>query len=230
MLDDVIGWIAEALILPPPRQLLRRTQRSIERQGERLERRTAELGSAETQMIAKMKTHAKEGNTHMLKALSSRVMRTRHNAVSLERQKVQLAALSSKVDALEHAVDLRSAVGDVSSALAAISSQLNRNNISMALRSYEESNIRLEEFGEAMTTLQGDEETLEFELEEESDVVRPGGDTGAGASSLVQQILDEVALESNSSLASAGGGGQASIDPQSNTTSRRTGSAHASSL
>jgi phage shock protein A len=201
MLDDFFDWVYEAVVLPSPRQLLRRTQRSIERQSERLERRTAELGNAEGEMISRMKAHAKVGNTHMLKALASRVMRARHNAVGLERQKVQLAALSSKVDALEHAVDLRSAVGDVSSALASISSNLNSNNVGMALRSYEESNIRLDEFNEAMSSLQGDEDTLEFELEEESDFARAGDNPGAGASSLVQQILDEVDLESNSSLA-----------------------------
>eukprot|EP00127_Corallochytrium_limacisporum_P002464 Clim_evm21s128 gene=Clim_evmTU21s128 len=172
-----------------PQEMLRQHQRSLNKTMRELDRERNKLEQQEKKLIADIKKSAKAGQIDATKIMAKDLVRTRRYSQKMMVMKTQIQAVSLKIQTLRSNQAMADAMKGTAKAMRRMNNQMKLPQMTKIMQDFEREseimNMKEEMMGEAMDSAMED-----VDDEEETDAI-------------VNQVLDELGLNLEQSLASA---------------------------
>jgi charged multivesicular body protein 2A len=173
---------------PPARaELLRENKRMIDRAIRDLDRERMGLQAQEKKMVLEIKKMAKDNQMEAVKVMARSVVRNRTAVTKLYGLKSQLQAVSLRMAELKSTQAMSDAMRGTTKAMAAMNRRMNLPAVAKIMREFERQNAKMEMTGDMM----GDAMDMAFEGEGEE----------AESDELVNQVLDEIGVDTGAAMA-----------------------------
>ncbi|KAL1410128.1 ESCRT-III subunit protein did4 [Vanrija albida] len=175
-----------------PAERLRQHQRSLQKAQRELERERTKLEQQEKKTMADIKRNAKQGNMNACKILAKDLVRTRRYMQKFTQMRVQLQAVSLRMQTLRSNEQMASAMKGATRAMGQMNRSLNLPQIQRIMNEFEKESATMDMKEELMSDAVDD--AMEDEEEEGEEVE---------SDKILKEVLDEIGLSMNESLASA---------------------------
>lgn len=152
-----------------------------------LDRERMGLQTQEKKMVADIKKMAKDNQMDAVKVMAKSVVRNRNAVTKLYQLKSQLQAVSLRMAELKSTQAMTDAMKGTTRAMASMNRKMNIPAISKIMREFEKQNLRMDEASEVM----GSSLDMAFEGEGEEEET----------DELVNQVLDEIGVDTQAGLA-----------------------------
>lgn len=171
--------------------MLRENKRMIDRAIRDLDRERMGLQTQEKKMVLEIKKMAKDNQMDAVKVMAKSVVRNRNAVTKLYQLKSQLQAVSLRMAELKSTQAMTDAMRGTTQAMTAMNRRMNLPAIAKIMREFERQNAKMEMTGDMM----GDAMDMAFDGEGEEEET----------DELVSQVLDEIGVDTNASLAKVPG-------------------------
>ncbi|TXT12125.1 uncharacterized protein COLE_02535 [Cutaneotrichosporon oleaginosum] len=175
-----------------PAERLRQHQRSLQKAQRELERERAKLEQQEKKTMADIKKNAKAGNMNACKILAKDLVRTRRYMQKFTQMRVQLQAVSLRMQTLRSNEQMASAMKGATRAMGQMNRSLNLPQIQKIMNDFEKESATMDMKEEMMSDAVDD--AMEDEDEEGEEVE---------SDKILKEVLDEIGMNMSDSLASA---------------------------
>ncbi|RSH84487.1 ESCRT-III subunit protein did4 [Apiotrichum porosum] len=176
-----------------PAERLRQHQRSLQKAQRELERERGKLEQQEKKTMADIKKNAKSGNMNACKILAKDLVRTRRYMQKFTQMRVQLQAVSLRMQTLRSNEQMASAMKGATRAMGQMNRSLNLPQIQRIMNEFEKESATMDMKEEMMSDAVDD--AMEDEDEGEGEEVE--------SDKILKEVLDEIGMSMNESLASA---------------------------
>src|SRR3989338_919444 len=168
---------------PSPEQMVRATQRDLNKNKRNLEREVQNLRMAETQLIAGIKAEAKKGNEASAKQKARELVGLRGQISKLEGMQQKMNGVQAQTVSMQAQHTIAKALSSATSALSVQNSLVNPEQLQRTMMEFERQNQMLEIKDDLLDDL------FENDLEDEDE-----------ADSILSQVADEIGLDLSSLL------------------------------
>ncbi|WVQ83483.1 hypothetical protein IAT38_005624 [Cryptococcus sp. DSM 104549] len=176
-----------------PAERLRQHQRSLQKAQRELDRERAKLEAQEKKTMADIKRNAKAGNMNACKILAKDLVRTRRYIQKFTQMRVQLQAVSLRMQTLRSNEQMAQAMKGATRAMGQMNRSLNLPQIQKIMNDFERESSTMDMKEEMMSDAVDD--AMEGEDEGEGEEVE--------SDKILKEVLDEIGLNMNESLMSA---------------------------
>ena len=170
-----------------PAEMLRENKRMIDRAIRDLDRERMGLQAQEKKTVAEIKKMAKDNQMEAVKVMAKSVVRNRNAVNKLFQLKSQLQAVSLRMSELKSTQAMADAMKGTTKAMATMNKQMQLPALAKIMREFEKQNMKMEVASDAM----GEAMDMAFEGEGEEEET----------DELVSQVLDEIGIDTNATLA-----------------------------
>ncbi|ORX36459.1 Snf7-domain-containing protein [Kockovaella imperatae] len=190
-----------------PAERLRKHQSSIQKAVRELERERAKLEGQEKKTMMDIKKNAKNGNMNACKILAKDLVRTRHYIQKFTQMRVQLQAVSLRMQTLRSNEQMATAMKGATRAMAQMNRGLNLPQIQRIMNEFEKESSTMDMKEEIMSEAVDD--AMEGEEEGEGEDVE--------SDKILKEVFDEIGMNMNDALTSAPTANPLSNEPVANT-------------
>ncbi|WWD08739.1 hypothetical protein V865_006852 [Kwoniella europaea PYCC6329] len=176
-----------------PAERLRQHQRSLQKAQRELDREKGKLEAQEKKTMADIKRNAKAGNMNACKILAKDLVRTRRYIQKFTQMRVQLQAVSLRMQTLRSNEQMATAMKGATRAMGQMNRSLNLPQIQKIMNDFEKESSTMDMKEEMMSDAVDD--AMEDEDEGEGEEVE--------SDKILKEVLDEIGMNMNESLASA---------------------------
>ncbi|WWC59893.1 uncharacterized protein I303_102455 [Kwoniella dejecticola CBS 10117] len=176
-----------------PAERLRQHQRSLQKAQRELDREKGKLEAQEKKTMADIKRNAKSGNMNACKILAKDLVRTRRYIQKFTQMRVQLQAVSLRMQTLRSNEQMATAMKGATRAMGQMNRSLNLPQIQKIMNDFEKESSTMDMKEEMMSDAVDD--AMEDEDEGEGEEVE--------SDKILKEVLDEIGMNMNESLASA---------------------------
>ncbi|WRT65370.1 uncharacterized protein IL334_002313 [Kwoniella shivajii] len=176
-----------------PAERLRQHQRSLQKAQRELDREKGKLEAQEKKTMADIKRNAKAGNMNACKILAKDLVRTRRYIQKFTQMRVQLQAVSLRMQTLRSNEQMATAMKGATRAMGQMNRSLNLPQIQKIMNDFEKESSTMDMKEEMMSDAVDD--AMEDEDEGEGEEVE--------SDKILKEVLDEIGMSMNESLASA---------------------------
>ncbi|EJT47293.1 class E Vps protein of the ESCRT-III complex, Did4p [Trichosporon asahii var. asahii CBS 8904] len=176
-----------------PAERLRQHQRSLQKAQRELERERAKLEQQEKKTMADIKKNAKAGNMNACKILAKDLVRTRRYMQKFTQMRVQLQAVSLRMQTLRSNESMAQAMRGATRAMGQMNRSLNLPQIQRIMNEFEKESATMDMKEEMMSDAVDD--AMEDEDEGEGEDVE--------SDKILREVFDEIGMGMNEALASA---------------------------
>ncbi|AAW45019.2 conserved hypothetical protein [Cryptococcus deneoformans JEC21] len=176
-----------------PAERLRQHQRSLQKAQRELEREKGKLEAQEKKTMADIKRNAKAGNMNACKILAKDLVRTRRYIQKFTQMRVQLQAVSLRMQTLRSNEQMATAMKGATRAMGQMNRSLNLPQIQKIMNDFERESSTMDMKEEMMSDAVDD--AMEDEEEGEGEEVE--------SDKILKEVLDEIGMNMNESLISA---------------------------
>ncbi|WVQ94573.1 hypothetical protein IAU59_001653 [Kwoniella sp. CBS 9459] len=176
-----------------PAERLRQHQRSLQKAQRELDREKGKLEAQEKKTMADIKRNAKAGNMNACKILAKDLVRTRRYIQKFTQMRVQLQAVSLRMQTLRSNEQMAQAMKGATRAMGQMNRSLNLPQIQKIMNDFERESSTMDMKEEMMSDAVDD--AMEGEDEGEGEEVE--------SDKILKEVLDEIGMNMNESLASA---------------------------
>ncbi|CAD6584266.1 MAG: ESCRT-III subunit protein did4 [Tremellales sp. Tagirdzhanova-0007] len=176
-----------------PAERLRQHQRSLDKAQRELEREKSKLEAQEKKTMAEIKKNAKSGNMNACKILAKDLVRTRRYVQKFTQMRVQLQAVSLRMQTIRSNEQMASAMKGATRAMGQMNRSLNLPQIQKIMNDFERESSTMDMREEMMSDAVDD--AMEGEDEGEGEEVE--------SDKILKEVLDEIGMNMNDALASA---------------------------
>eukprot|EP01023_Acetabularia_acetabulum_P037252 TRINITY_DN3529_c0_g1_i7.p1 TRINITY_DN3529_c0_g1~~TRINITY_DN3529_c0_g1_i7.p1 ORF type:complete len:239 (-),score=70.83 TRINITY_DN3529_c0_g1_i7:809-1525(-) len=183
-----------------PAEILRENKRMLDKAIRELDRERVGLQNQEKKLVSEIKTAARQGQMGAVQVMAKSLVRNRHAVTKMYGLKSQLQAVSLRMATLKSTQAMADSMQGATKAMKAMNKKLNLPALQQIMRQFEMQNEKMEMTSEMM----GDAIDDAFEEEDEEDE----------SMDLVNQVLDEIGINANASLAAVPAGGVSVAAPE----------------
>ncbi|WVN87248.1 uncharacterized protein L203_102425 [Cryptococcus depauperatus CBS 7841] len=176
-----------------PAERLRQHQRSLQKAQRELDREKGKLEAQEKKTMADIKRNAKAGNMNACKILAKDLVRTRRYVQKFTQMRVQLQAVSLRMQTLRSNEQMATAMKGATRAMGQMNRSLNLPQIQKIMNDFERESSTMDMKEEMMSDAVDD--AMEDEDEGEGEEVE--------SDKILKEIMDEIGMNMNESLVSA---------------------------
>ncbi|KAK1920868.1 putative class E Vps protein of the ESCRT-III complex [Papiliotrema laurentii] len=176
-----------------PAERLRQHQRSLQKAQRELEREAQKLEQQEKKTMMDIKKNAKAGNMNACKILAKDLVRTRRYVQKFTQMRVQLQAVSLRMQTLRSNEQMATAMKGATRAMGQMNRSLNLPQIQKIMNDFERESSTMDMKEEMMSDAVDD--AMEGEDEGEGEEVE--GDK------ILKEVFDEIGMSMNDALGSA---------------------------
>ncbi|WWD16838.1 hypothetical protein CI109_101270 [Kwoniella shandongensis] len=176
-----------------PAERLRQHQRSLQKAQRELDREKAKLEAQEKKTMAEIKRNAKAGNMNACKIMAKDLVRTRRYVQKFTQMRVQLQAVSLRMQTLRSNEQMAQAMKGATRAMGQMNRSLNLPQIQKIMNDFERESSTMDMKEEMMSDAVDD--AMEGEDEGEGEDVE--------SDKILNEVLEEIGMSMNDSLASA---------------------------
>jgi len=176
-----------------PAERLRQHQRSLQKAQRELERERGKLEAQEKKTMMDIKKNAKTGNMNACKILAKDLVRTRRYIQKFTQMRVQLQAVSLRMQTLRSNEQMAMAMRGATRAMGQMNRSLNLPQIQRIMNDFERESSTMDMKEEMMSDAV--DEAMEGEDEGEGEDVE--------SDKILKEVLDEIGMNVNESLVSA---------------------------
>ncbi|RXK35694.1 charged multivesicular body protein 2A [Tremella mesenterica] len=175
-----------------PAERLRQHQRSLQKAQRELEREKGKLEAQEKRTMGDIKRNAKAGNMNACKILAKDLVRTRRYIQKFTQMRVQLQAVSLRMQTLRSNEQMAQAMKGATRAMGQMNRSLNLPQIQRIMNEFERESSTMDMKEEMMSDAVDD--AMEDEDEEGEEVE---------SDKILKEVLDEIGMSMNDALVSA---------------------------
>nr|KIR44222.1 charged multivesicular body protein 2A [Cryptococcus bacillisporus CA1280] len=172
-----------------PAERLRQHQRSLQKAQRELEREKGKLEAQEKKTMADIKRNAKAGNMNACKILAKDLVRTRRYIQKFTQMRVQLQAVSLRMQTLRSNEQMATAMKGATRAMGQMNRSLNLPQIQKIMNDFERESSTMDMKEEMMSDAVDD--AMEDEDEGEGEEVE--------SDKILKEVLDEIGMNMNES-------------------------------
>ncbi|KAK8861264.1 hypothetical protein IAR55_002083 [Kwoniella newhampshirensis] len=176
-----------------PAERLRQHQRSLQKAQRELDREKSKLEAQEKKTMAEIKRNAKAGNMNACKIMAKDLVRTRRYVQKFTQMRVQLQAVSLRMQTLRSNEQMAQAMKGATRAMGQMNRSLNLPQIQKIMNDFERESSTMDMKEEMMSDAVDD--AMEGEDEGEGEDVE--------SDKILNEVLEEIGMSMNDSLASA---------------------------
>ncbi|WVQ62878.1 uncharacterized protein L199_001027 [Kwoniella botswanensis] len=176
-----------------PAERLRQHQRSLQKAQRELDREKGKLEAQEKKTMADIKRNAKAGNMNACKILAKDLVRTRRYIQKFTQMRVQLQAVSLRMQTLRSNEQMATAMKGATRAMGQMNRSLNLPQIQKIMNDFEKESSTMDMKEEMMS------DAVDDAMEDEDE----GEGEEAESDKILKEVLDEIGMNMNESLASA---------------------------
>ncbi|KAL7419882.1 ESCRT-III subunit protein did4 [Cryptotrichosporon argae] len=186
-----------------PTERLRQHQRSLQKAQRELERERSKLEQQEKRTMADIKKNAKTGNMNACKILAKDLVRTRRYMQKFTQMRVQLQAVSLRMQTLRSNEQMATAMKGATRAMGQMNRSLNLPQIQRIMNDFERESSTMDMKEEMMS------DAIDDAMEDEAE----GEGEEAEGDKILQEVLEEIGMGMNDALASAPTANPAASEP-----------------
>ncbi|EGF78426.1 hypothetical protein BATDEDRAFT_90635 [Batrachochytrium dendrobatidis JAM81] len=172
-----------------PAEMLKQHQRALNKAQRDLDRERTKLEQQEKKLIADIKRTAKAGQMGACKVMAKDLVRTRRYVQKFYQMRTQLQAVALKIQTLRSTQSMADAMKGVTKAMRSMNKQINLPQISKIMMDFEQESEMMDMKEEMMN--------------DAIDDVMEDGDEEEESDRIVNEVLDEIGISVNQSLADA---------------------------
>ncbi|OAJ43406.1 hypothetical protein BDEG_26769 [Batrachochytrium dendrobatidis JEL423] len=172
-----------------PAEMLKQHQRALNKAQRDLDRERTKLEQQEKKLIADIKRTAKAGQMGACKVMAKDLVRTRRYVQKFYQMRTQLQAVALKIQTLRSTQSMADAMKGVTKAMRSMNKQINLPQISKIMMDFEQESEMMDMKEEMMN--------------DAIDDVMEDGDEEEESDRIINEVLDEIGISVNQSLADA---------------------------
>ncbi|TYJ56193.1 hypothetical protein B9479_003037 [Cryptococcus floricola] len=179
-----------------PAERLRQHQRSLQKAQRELDREKGKLEAQEKKTMADIKRNAKAGNMNACKILAKDLVRTRRYIQKFTQMRVQLQAVSLRMQTLRSNESMAVAMKGATRAMGQMNRSLNLPQASHIQKI-------MNDFERESSTMDMKEEMMSDAVDDAMEDEDEGEGEEAEGDKILKEVLDEIGMNMNDSLAAA---------------------------